>query len=150
MPEPPITSVPFAAGLSRNESTIPGVGAAMPLAGQSFDGSDQGEQRPSNPGLPPGQPPLPPGPHPFLLAAGQQQQYQQMPQQQHPQFPQRPPPPNMPPFQPPAHMAPRPQGSRPPITQLPSMGGPVNPPLPPMPHPAVCSIPYEFDSEVRQ
>ncbi|TVU36843.1 hypothetical protein EJB05_18795 [Eragrostis curvula] len=122
-----------------NTSGIPGVGAAM-----SFDGSDQGEQRPQIPGLPPGPPPLPPGPHPSLLAAGQQQQYQQMPQQQHHQFPQqlnsRPPPPNMPQLQPPAHMLPHPQGSRPPLTQLPAMGGPsmpspVNPPLPPMPHP---------------
>ncbi|KAL6613805.1 hypothetical protein ACP70R_036075 [Stipagrostis hirtigluma subsp. patula] len=144
MPEPPTTPGPFAAGLSRNEGTIPGIGVAMSLAGQSLDGSDQGEQRPSIPGLPHGQPPLPPGPHPSLLAAGQQQQYQHMPQQQHPQFaqqlPSRPPPPNMPQLQPPAHMLPHPQGSRPPLTQLtpmggPSMASPVNPPLPPMPHP---------------
>ncbi|PWZ31457.1 hypothetical protein Zm00014a_020726 [Zea mays] len=136
MPEPPITPGPFAPGLSRNEGTIPGIGVAMTLAGQSFDGSD-GEQRPSIPGLPPGQPPLPPGPHPSLL--GQQQQYQQIPQQQHPQFSQ-PPPPNMPQLQAPAHMLSHSQGSRPTLPQLPPMGGPsvpsqVNPPLPPMPHP---------------
>ena len=133
MPEPP-TPGPFAHGLSHNEGTIPGIGVAMTL-----DGSDQGEQRPSIPGLPPGQPPLPPGPHPSLL--GQQQQYQQMPQQQHTQF-HRPPPPNMPQLQPPAHMLSHSQGSRPTLPQLPPMGGPsmpspVNPPLPPMPHPTV-------------
>ncbi|ONM34535.1 Flowering time control protein FY [Zea mays] len=141
MPEPPITPGPFAPGLSRNEGTIPGIGVAMTLAGQSFDGSD-GEQRPSIPGLPPGQPPLPPGPHPSLL--GQQQQYQQIPQQQHPQFSQ-PPPPNMPQLQAPAHMLSHSQGSRPTLPQLPPMGGPsvpsqVNPPLPPMPHPTVLFI----------
>ncbi|KAK1669919.1 hypothetical protein QYE76_058078 [Lolium multiflorum] len=89
---------------------------------------------PGLPGLPPGPPPLPPGPHPSLLSTGQQQHYQQMPQQQH-QF--RPPPPNMPQLQPPAHMLPHQQGPRPSLPQLPSMPGqsPVNPPLPPMPHP---------------
>ncbi|KAF2322503.1 hypothetical protein GH714_017349 [Hevea brasiliensis] len=39
LPEPPTTPGPFAVGLTRNEGTIPGVGAAMPLAIPSLDAS---------------------------------------------------------------------------------------------------------------
>lgn len=111
MAEPPTTPGPFGPGLARNEGTIPGIGAAMPLAISSLDSSAQGEQKP--PMSVSGPPPLPPGPHPSLLAGKQQQPYQQ---QQHPQ--QLPlPPPNMPQMQqPPSHLPllPHPHLSRPP------------------------------------
>ncbi|XP_072997758.1 flowering time control protein FY [Typha latifolia] len=163
-PEPPPTPGPFAAGLSRNEGTIPGIGVAMPLSVQPLDGSDQGEQRQTIPGiLPPGQPPLPPGPHPSLLASVQQQSYQQIPQQfstpqQHPSFSQQmlslPLPPNLTQLQPPSHMAllPHPPGPRPPPPQLPNLGlsssipsmpgsmpmpSSMAPTLPPLPNPMV-------------
>ncbi|MQL91003.1 hypothetical protein Taro_023604, partial [Colocasia esculenta] len=93
VPEPPSTPGPFAA--ARNEGTIPGVGAAMPLSMPSLDGSDQGDRRQALPVvMPVGAPPLPPGPHPSLLASGQQQAYQQIPhqapsQQQHQTFSQQ-------------------------------------------------------------
>lgn len=102
--EPPTTPGSFPPGLARNEGTIPGVGAAMPLSIPSID-SPQGEQKQAHP------PPLPPGPHPSLMPPNQPQAYQhspqQIPQQGVPQqmssFPQ--PPPNMPQLQPPSHMA---------------------------------------------
>ncbi|KAJ6307408.1 hypothetical protein OIU76_017243 [Salix suchowensis] len=101
VPEPPTTPGPFAPGLTRNEGTIPGVGAAMPLSIQSLDAS-QGEQKQPLPiSMSFGGPPLPPGPHPSLLASNQQQGYQQnpqqMPQQQHQPLPQHMPPLPMPP-----------------------------------------------------
>ncbi|KAH9606195.1 hypothetical protein KSS87_016807 [Heliosperma pusillum] len=98
------TPGPFPPGLSRNEGTIPGVGAAMPLSMPSIDTS-QGEQRQGHStSMPIGAPPLPPGPHPSLLAGGQPQpQFQHTPQQM-PSFPQ--PPPNMTQLQP--HMPPHP------------------------------------------
>ncbi|KAJ6428148.1 hypothetical protein OIU84_023544 [Salix udensis] len=112
VPEPPTTPGPFAPGLTRNEGTIPGVGAAMPLSIQSLDAS-QGEQKQPLPNsMSFGGPPLPPGPHPSLLTANQQQGYQQnpqqMPQQQHQPLPQHMPPLPMPPpsmqqLQPPSH-----------------------------------------------
>lgn len=131
VPDAPPTPGPFAPGLSRNEGTIPGIGVAMPLSVQSMDGSDQGEQRPTIPGLlPPGAPPLPPGPHPSLLASGQQPAYQQFPSQQHqppqqqqqqPPFPQQMVqhhlgPPNLNQMQPPQHLPilPHPHMPRPP------------------------------------
>ncbi|KDP40523.1 hypothetical protein JCGZ_24522 [Jatropha curcas] len=126
IPEAPTTPGPFPPGLTRNEGTIPGVGAAMPLTIPSIDTSAQGEQKQPLPmSIPLGAPPLPPGPHPSLLAANQQQGYQQnpqqMPQQQqqaHPQqMPNLPlPPPHMRPLQPPSHLPllPHPQLSRPP------------------------------------
>ncbi|XP_058080150.1 flowering time control protein FY isoform X2 [Magnolia sinica] len=128
LPEAPTTPGPFAAGLTRNEGTIPGVGIAMPLSLSSFDTSDQGEQRQQIPGtLPIGAPPLPPGPHPSVLAASGQQVYQQIPQQfqpqqQQPAHPQQMvslplPPPNMVQLQPPSHLPllPHPHLSRPPL-----------------------------------
>ncbi|KAF2323757.1 hypothetical protein GH714_036840 [Hevea brasiliensis] len=125
VPEPPTTPGPFTAGLTRNEGTIPGVGAAMPLAIPSFDASAQGEQKQPVPmSMPLAAPPLPPGPHPSLLAANQQQGYQhnpqQMQQQQHQALPQQMPPlpmpPNMQQLQPPSHlpMLPHPHLPRPP------------------------------------
>ncbi|XP_010938598.1 flowering time control protein FY [Elaeis guineensis] len=135
VPEPPPTPGPFAAGLSRNEGTIPGIGVAMPLSVPSLDGSDQGEQRQPIPGiLPSGAPPLPPGPHPSLLASGQQQAFQQIPLQAPPQQQQMPfsqqmvslplPPPNLPQLQPPSHLPllQHPHGPRPPPLQLPPLG----------------------------
>ncbi|CAH9122992.1 unnamed protein product [Cuscuta epithymum] len=91
----------FASGLVRNEGTIPGVGAAMPLSLPTLDSSSssQGEQKNSlPPSMPLGAPPLPPGPHPSLLAANNQQHggYNQNLQQMN----------SMPlhPLQPPSHM----------------------------------------------
>lgn len=86
-PEPPSTPGAFASGMLRNEGTIPGVGAAMPLSIPSLDSSSQAEQKTSMPvSMPLGAPPLPPGPHPSLLASNQQQTYQQnMQQAQQPQ-----------------------------------------------------------------
>ncbi|RDY05028.1 Flowering time control protein FY, partial [Mucuna pruriens] len=109
MAEGPTTPGPFAPGLTRNEGTIPGVGAAMPLSIPSLD-MPQGEQKQSHP-VSMGAPPLPPGPHPSLLNANQQQPYQQNPQQipqhQHQALPQQmgplPMPPNMPQLQHPSH-----------------------------------------------
>ncbi|PKA58619.1 Flowering time control protein FY [Apostasia shenzhenica] len=147
VPEAPPTPGSFAVGLSRNEGTIPGIGVAMPLPVPSLDGSDQ-EQRPQIPGIPPGgAPPLPPGPHPSLLAAGQQQAFQQVGQQapqqqqlQHPQFPQQLvsmplPPLNMNQLQPPAHLSLLPH-SHLPRPPPPSMPGPM-----PMPSSIALSIP---------
>lgn len=133
-PEPPPTPGPFAVGLSRNEGTIPGIGVAMPLTVQSLDGSDQGEQRQTIPGiLPGGAPPLPPGPHPSLLASGQQQAYQP-PQQQHPPFPQQmvslPPLANLPQLQHPSHL---------PILPHPHLSRPLPPQV--LPHGIPTSIP---------
>ncbi|XP_042392545.1 flowering time control protein FY-like [Zingiber officinale] len=119
--EPPSTPGPFAVGLSRNEGTIPGIGAAMPLSVPSIDGSDQGDQRQSFPGsMLPGAPPLPPGPHPSLLASGQQPIYQQTPplHQQHQPFSQQMPSTNLPQLQPPSH-----------VPQLPHLPPPRPPPL---------------------
>ncbi|KAG1338518.1 putative Flowering time control protein FY [Cocos nucifera] len=141
VPEPPPTPGPFAVGLSRNEGTIPGIGIAMPLTVPSLDGSDQ-EQRQSIPGiLPSGAPPLPPGPHPSLLASGQQQAFQQIPQQvppqqqQHMTFSQQMvslplPPPNLAQLQPPSHLPllQHPHGPRPPHLQLPPLG--ISPTIP--------------------
>ncbi|KAL8546829.1 hypothetical protein ACS0TY_006520 [Phlomoides rotata] len=117
MAEPPTTPGPFGPGLARNEGTIPGIGAAMPLAISSLDSSAQGEQKPPMSGPPP----LPPGPHPSLLAGKQQQPYQQNAPQQHQSLPQQMsplplPPPNLPQMQPPSHMPllPHPHLSRPP------------------------------------
>ncbi|KAG8643109.1 flowering time control protein FY isoform X2 [Manihot esculenta] len=133
VPEPPTTPGPFAAGLTRNEGTIPGVGAAMPLAIPSLDVSAQGEQKQPVPmSMPLGAPPLPPGPHPSLLAANQQQGYQQnpqqMPQQQHQAHPQQMPPlpmpPNMQQLQPPSHF-PHPHLSRPPQMPPHGMASPI-------------------------
>ncbi|KAB5572997.1 hypothetical protein DKX38_000191 [Salix brachista] len=112
VPEPPTTPGPFAPGLTRNEGTIPGVGAAMPLSIQSLDASQGDQKQPLPISMSFGGPPLPPGPHPSLLAANQQQGYQQnpqqMPQQQHQPLPQHMPPLPMPPpsmqqLQPPSH-----------------------------------------------
>ncbi|KAA8535628.1 hypothetical protein F0562_030631 [Nyssa sinensis] len=85
-PEAPTTPGPFAAGLMRNEGTIPGVGVAMPLSVPSLDPSTQGEQKlPLHVSMPLGAPPLPPGPHSSLLVANQlaYQQNAQQVQQQH-------------------------------------------------------------------
>lgn len=127
VPEGPTTPGPFAAGLTRNEGTIPGVGVAMPLAIPSLD-TPQGDQQ-SHPSM--GAPPLPPGPHPSLLAANQQQPYQQNPQQipqhQHQALPQQMGPmpmlPNMPQLQHPTHspLLPHPHLPRPP-SQMPPLG----------------------------
>lgn len=137
LPEPPTTPGPFAAGMNRNEGTIPGVGVAMPLSLQSLDTSEQGEQRQPLPGtLPIGAPPLPPGPHPSILASGQQQAYQQfppqVPQQQHMGLPQQMvslplQPPNLTQLQPPSHLPllPHPHLPRPPPPQLPPHGMPM-------------------------
>lgn len=92
MPETATTPGPFGAGLARNEGTIPGIGAAMPLAIPSLDSSAQGEQKPpTSLSMPLGAPPLPPGPHPSLLMGKQQQPYQQNapPVQQHQSLPQQ-------------------------------------------------------------
>lgn len=133
IPEGPTTPGPFPPGLTRNEGTIPGVGAAMPLSIPSLDTS-QGEQKQGHPvSMPMGAPPLPPGPHPSLLATNQPQGYQHNPQQipqqgvpqQMPSFPQ--PPPNMPQLQPPSHMPllPHPHMARPP-PQMPPHNMPSN------------------------
>lgn len=99
-PEGLATPGPFAAGLTRNEGTIPGIGVAMPLSVPSLDSSAQGDQKPPiSISIPLGAPPLPPGPHPSLLSTNQQQAYQQMPQQMSLPMP----PPNMPQLQPSAH-----------------------------------------------
>lgn len=131
-PEPPTTPGPFAPGLSRNEGTIPGVGAAMPLSFPSHDQS-QGEHRPLPASIPLGAPPLPPGPHPSLIPSNQQQGYQQNPmQQQHQPLPQQMPPlpmaPNLQQLQPPSHLPllPHPHLSRPP--QMPPHGMPSSMP----------------------
>nr|GLL40971.1 flowering time control protein FY isoform X1 [Ipomoea trifida]GMD59604.1 flowering time control protein FY isoform X1 [Ipomoea batatas] len=97
-PDAPTTPGAFGSGLIRNEGTIPGVGAAMPL----LDSSSQGDQKnPLSLSMPMGAPPLPPGPHPSLRAANQQQGYQQnmqqVPQQQMNSMP-------LLPLQPPSHM----------------------------------------------
>ncbi|KAK1293635.1 Flowering time control protein FY [Acorus calamus] len=125
MPDAPPTPGPFGGGLTRNEGAIPGVGMAMPLAVQSLDGSDQGEQRQPLPAIMPmGAPPLPPGPHPSVVAAAGQQMYQQIPHQfqnmpqQMPSLPM--PPSNFPQMQPPSHMPllSHPHMPRPPPPQL--------------------------------
>uniref|UniRef100_A0A1D1Y5S3 Flowering time control protein FY n=1 Tax=Anthurium amnicola TaxID=1678845 RepID=A0A1D1Y5S3_9ARAE len=139
VPETPPTPGPFSA--ARNEGTIPGVGAAMPLSMPSLDGSDQGDQRQSLPVvMPVVAPPLPPGPHPSLMASGQHQAYQQIPQQtppqqQHQTFSQQMvslplPPPNMPQLQPHSHLPllPHPHLPRAPPPQLPPMGVSVSAP----------------------
>ncbi|KAL8144522.1 hypothetical protein V2J09_017554 [Rumex salicifolius] len=135
MPDGPTTPGSFPPGLARNEGTIPGVGAAMPLNFSSLDASSQGEQKPGS--MPLGAPPLPPGPHPSLLAPGQNPVYQQNPQQmqqqsvpqQMPPFPMGPPH-NMQQLQPPSHMnvlqnphLPRPLQQMPPLGMPGSMGG---------------------------
>ncbi|PON60046.1 Guanine nucleotide-binding protein, beta subunit [Parasponia andersonii] len=126
--EVPTTPGPFPPGLTRNEGTIPGVGVAMPLSIPSLDTSAQGDQKHHPISMPLGAPPLPPGPHPSLIAANQQQPYQQnpqhIPQQQHQQhhqglpqqMPPMPMPPNMQQLQPPSHipLLPHPHLSRPP------------------------------------
>ncbi|GAB4827396.1 hypothetical protein Ancab_034281 [Ancistrocladus abbreviatus] len=133
MPEGPTTPGPFAPGLARNEGTIPGVGAPMPLSIPSLDVSSQGEQKQSHPiSMPMGAPPLPPGPHPSLLVANQNQTYQQNPQQipqqqalpqQMPSFPL--PPPNLSQLQPPSHMPLLPHTHLPrPPPQIPPLGMP--------------------------
>lgn len=141
--EPPTTPGPFGSGLARNEGTIPGIGAAMPL----LDSSAQGDQQP-----PMSAPPLPPGPHPSLLAGKQQQPYQQNApsvQQHQPQHmsPMSMPPQNMSQMQPPSHMPllPHPHLSRPPPQLQPlntSAGAPSSMPgsmpIPSMPGPMVC------------
>lgn len=120
--DPPSTPGPFSA--ARNEGTIPGIGAAMPLSMPSIDGSDPGERQPFPSVMPSNAPPLPPGPHPSLLGSNQQphfqvtshqQQQQAYPQQMMPLHPQ-----NMPQIQPhmqhhPLHLRqrPPPQGSMP-------------------------------------
>ena len=104
--EHPTTPGPF--GGPRNEGTIPGVGAAMPLSLPGLDVLDQGDQRHSIPGLPASSaPPLPPGPHPSLLSvtgggssgSSQQGLYQQMQIMSLPL-----PPPLLPPHQHPSHL----------------------------------------------
>ncbi|KAI9115396.1 hypothetical protein K1719_013715 [Acacia pycnantha] len=128
-PEGPATPGAFPPGLTRNDGTIPGVGVAMP---PHLDAS-QGEVKQSHP-VSMGAPPLPPGPHPSLLAANQQQPYQQNPQQipQHPHQglpqqmgPMSMPPPNMSQLQHMSHMPllPHPHMSRPP-PQMPQLGMP--------------------------
>lgn len=159
MAEGPTTPGPFVPGLNRNEGTIPGVGVAMPLSIPSLD-MPQGEQKQPHP-VSMGAPPLPPGPHPSLLNANQQQQYQQNPQQMPPQhqhqgLPQQmgplPMPPNMPQLQHPSHspMVPHQHLPRPP-PQMPiglpgSIPGissvPTSHPMP-MPGPMV-RVPWNF------
>ncbi|XP_042065969.1 flowering time control protein FY-like [Salvia splendens] len=138
--EPPTTPGPFGSGLARNEGTIPGIGAAMPL----LDSSAQGDQQP-----PMSTPPLPPGPHPSLLAGKQQQPYQQNApsvQQHQPQHmsPMSMPPHNMSQMQPPSHLPllPHPHLSRPPpqLQPLNTSGSapssmPGSMPIPSMPGP---------------
>ncbi|KAA8537323.1 hypothetical protein F0562_026990 [Nyssa sinensis] len=108
----------------------------MPLSVPSLDPSTQGEQKlPLHVSMPLGAPPLPPGPHPSLLAANQQQAYQQnaqQVQQQHQAHPQQMaplplPPPNLQQLQPPSHLPllPHPHLPRPP-PQLPPLGMPSN------------------------
>ncbi|XP_043811849.1 flowering time control protein FY isoform X2 [Manihot esculenta] len=159
LPEPPITPGPFAPGLTRNEGTIPGVGAAMPLAIPSLDTSGQGEQKQSVPiSMPLGAPPLPPGPHSSLLAANQQQGYQnnpqQMQQQQHQALPQQMPPlpmppPNMQQLQPPSHLnlLPHPHIPRPPQVPPHGMPSPVPSSMPgslPVPSSMTASHPLQM------
>ncbi|CAK9136494.1 unnamed protein product [Ilex paraguariensis] len=136
-PEAPTTPGPFAAGLTRNEGTIPGVGVAMPFSIPSLDSSAHGEQKPSvSVSMPLGAPPLPPGPHPSLLAANQQQAYQQTAQhvqQQHQGLPQQMmslplPPPNLPQLQPPSHLPLLPHPHLRPPHQLPPLNMPSNTP----------------------
>ncbi|XP_022010247.1 flowering time control protein FY isoform X1 [Helianthus annuus] len=94
-PEPPTTPGAFAAGLSRNEGTIPGIGVAMPLSSDSCtQGGDQ--KPPISSSMPP---PLPPGPHPSLFQQQQAAYPQQPPNMQHmPLHLPRPPLHNMPPM----------------------------------------------------
>lgn len=162
VPEGPTTPGPFAPGLTRNEGTIPGVGVAMPLSIPSFDSSAQGEQKQPL-SMPLGAPPLPPGPHPSLLAANQQQGYQQnpppMPPQQHQGHPQQMPhlampPQNMPQLQPPSHlpMLQHPHISRPP-PQMPQLGMPSPMPgsLPtPSSHPMSMPVPVGMQGSMNQ
>lgn len=144
-PEAPTTPGPFGAGLNRNEGTIPGIGAAMPL----LDSSGQGEQKPSmSISMPSGAPPLPPGPHPSLLSGNQQQPYQQNapPVQQH-QLPQQMssmpmPPPNMAQMQPHMPLLQHPHLARPP-PQLPQH----NTSMPPNPS-MRGSIPGQMPSQM--
>ncbi|KAL6981037.1 hypothetical protein U1Q18_022668 [Sarracenia purpurea var. burkii] len=157
--EPPTTPGPFAAGLTRNEGTIPGVGVAMPLSIPSLDTSSaQGEQRPPLAvSMPLGAPPLPPGPHPSLLAAANQQQaYQHNAQQvqHHQPHPQQlsslpMPPPNLPQLQPPSHLPilshthlPRPPPQLAPLGMPSSMSGSM--PMPSMP----SSMPMPMPSQM--
>ncbi|KAL9255573.1 Flowering time control protein FY-like protein [Drosera capensis] len=109
MPDAPPTPGAFAPGLARNEGTIPGIGAPMPLSIPSQEAGSQGEGMQGHPGLIlSGAPPLPPGPHPSVLAGNQPPQYQPNPQQiTQPQGP----PQQMPSFQlPPSHMLHLPHG----------------------------------------
>ncbi|KAH8512673.1 hypothetical protein H0E87_006093 [Populus deltoides] len=148
VPEPPTTPGPFAPGLTRNEGTIPGVGAAMPLSITSLDAS-QGEQRQPLPvSMPFGEPPLPPGPHPSLRAANQQQGYQQSPQQQKQQqqqplsqhMPPLPmPPPNMQQLLPPSHL---------PLLSHPHLPRPPQMPPHGMPSPIPSSMPGSLPSSM--
>ncbi|GMH27042.1 hypothetical protein Nepgr_028885 [Nepenthes gracilis] len=152
--EPPTTPGSFPPGLARNEGTIPGVGAPMPLSVPSLDTASQGEQMQGHPiSMPLGAPPLPPGPHPSLLAANQPQSYQQsphqMPQQQAlpPQMPFLLQPSNLPQLQPPSHMPllPHPHLPRPPA-QISPLGMPSTIPssMPgstPMPSSMPASLP---------
>ncbi|KAJ6831487.1 flowering time control protein FY [Iris pallida] len=164
--ESPPTPGAFAVGLSRNEGTIPGIGVAMPLSVQSLDGSDQGEQRQQIPGiLPSGAPPLPPGPHPSLLASGQQQTYQQMPQQvlppqqpqhQHSPFPQQMSqmllPPNLPQLQPHLPLLSHPHLPRPP-SQISPLGMPGSLPMPSsmaQSHPSPLQNPMVMQASANQ
>lgn len=131
--EAPTTPGPFAAGMMRNDGTIPGIGVAMPLSIPSLDSSAQGDQKPSmSVSMPLGAPPLPPGPHPSLLAGNQQQSYQQNTQhvQQHHSLPQQIsslplPPPNMTQLQPSGH---QPLLTHPHLPRPPSQLQPLNMP----------------------
>ncbi|XP_057497428.1 flowering time control protein FY-like [Actinidia eriantha] len=150
--EPPTTPEPFAAGLARNDETIPGVGIAMPLSIPSLDTSAQGDQRPPLAvSMPSGAPPLPPGPHPSLLAGNQQQAYQQNAQQiqHHQPYPQQMtslpmPRPYLPQLQPPSNppLLSHPHLPRPP-PQLNHLGMPSNM-LSSMPMPILMSMPGQM------
>lgn len=150
--EPPTTPGPFAAGLTRNEGNIPGVGVAMPFSIPTFDPSAQGEQRPPLASMPLGAPPLPPGPHPSLLVANQQQPYQQQNPQQiqhhqaHPQqMPQLPlPPSNLPQLQPPSHLS---MLSHPHLPRNPPQISPLGMPSS-MPGPMPTSLPMPMPSQM--
>lgn len=154
-PDAPSTPGAFASGLIRNEGTIPGVGAAMPLSLPTLDSSSQGDQKNPLPlSMPMGAPPLPPGPHPSLRATNQQQGYQQnmqqVPQQQN--LPQQMNSMPMLPLQPPSHMPmmQHPHLARPPPQLQPinmqgvqsSMPGSMPVPSMPMPGPMVLIFPF--------
>ncbi|CAI9110021.1 OLC1v1009981C1 [Oldenlandia corymbosa var. corymbosa] len=126
--EGPTTPVPYAAGLIRNEGTIPGIGVPMPF---SIDSSPQEDKKPpmSVP-MPFGAPPLPPGPHPSLFSVSQPYQQNAHQAQQHQALGQ---PSTHQSLLPHVHIPPQPQPINRPSSLPPSMQGNMNQMVPPMP-----------------